>query len=86
MGANWVLSVAEVATLKKISVCSTDAATELCRVYAPLCAIDDLSVPKVVLEGIVVREEQSRAANCGQRDYVFVVGTADALDLKCLSF
>ena len=49
LGANWVLSVAEVATLKKVPVRTADAATELCRVYAPLCATDDLSVPKVVL-------------------------------------
>ena len=49
-GANWVLSVAEVAAPEKIScACSTDAATELCRVYASLCATDYLSVPKVVL-------------------------------------
>ena len=45
LGANWVLSVAEVATLKKVPVRTADAATELCRVYAPLCATDDLSVP-----------------------------------------
>ena len=41
--------------------------------------------PKVVLEGIVVREEQSRTADSGQRQDVFVVGTTDALGSKCLS-
>ena len=85
LGANWVLSVAKIAAPEKVPVRVADAATELCRVYAPLCATDDLSVPEVVLEGIVVREEQSGTADCGQRDNVFVVGTADALGSKCLS-
>ena len=62
-----------------------DAAAELCRVYAPLCTTDYLSVLKVVLEGIVVGEKQSRSADSGQRENVFVVGTADSLGLKCLS-
>ena len=81
------LTIAKVAPLKKISVGSTDAAAALCRVYTPLRSTNDPSIPEVVLKIIVVREEQvahhSRLRKC---ENVFVVGTTDALGLKCLSF
>ena len=46
----------------------------------------DLSVPKVVLEHPIIREEQSCSAHPCQRDDVFVIGTADALGSNCLGF
>ena len=44
----------------------------------------DSAIPKVVLKGVVIGEEQARTADSGQRENVFVVGTTDALGLKCL--
>ncbi len=58
---------------------SADATTALCRVDASLCATDNLSIPKVVLEGIVVGEKQSRSAYPRKRENVLVIGAAYAL-------
>ena len=64
---------------------SADTATALRRVYDPLyTASDYLSVPEVILQSIVVREEQPSTADSGQGKNVFVVGAADALGPECI--
>ena len=54
-------------------------------IYSPPGATDDLPIPKVVLEGIIIGEKQSRSAYPCKRENVLVIGTADALGSKGVS-
>ena len=44
----------------------------------------DSAIPKVVLEGIIIGEEQPRTTHARKCENVFVIGAADTLGSDCL--
>ena len=56
MGANWVLSVAEVALPKKAFMRISDVPMVYGCVHSPLGARNDPAISKVILKGTVVGE------------------------------